>query len=769
MRKNSDRKTKLHIVAITVVFILSIFNFGVIKEVKKVKAAEQNQEKNLIILIDKSLSMKKTDPFGLSLVAGVMLMDTLSDKVNVNVLGFGETVTYDKKLSEKPSRESLKTFFQSIKFEDRGTDLKEGLKEAISQLDGVTGDKSIIILSDGKEDPVNGLNANHESELNSLVKKAYSLKIKINTIGLSKDVDQNRLNSIAFNTDGDFLYCENSAELFNAFSKMLGDMEGFYTIANNNTQSQKSQEIKLSSMIDEVIIKTASCENKSPLVSVTSNGEEVPADKTGDTYKIYRLKNNSDKTLKIDSKDNSKNSVIVQIKSKASININAAQSTLNIPRGIPLKFDITVDSDKKLDGVYLQKKEQDKIENLNNKVGDVFKFEFNKDKPGQYPITLIAQDGNGGIIGVKEVVIHVNDYPPFYYESGLPKNVKLGDKLKLKLVPKDGTKVVSLGGTVVIDDGKEKKEYPLKLENGALLSEIELDKKGIVKISTSINGVVNNESFSYYLPYESINVIDKPAIDIEGLNSSKKNYKFGEIVNLNIKLANIILYDKQKVEILDEDKNKVGEFEVDPKGPKEISVSIKPIKNSRNLKLSFKTADDVKVTESISTKIVILSGALYYLNLFKIPLIIIVALALIALFLYLLGKSSFKKNIESYSVAKELDCTVGSRTSSINLSMNLLQNTMYLNFNNRLKTIAIDDIDDNAIGYFTLTVEDNLQFLLGLLYLIKKDNIFKFTYCGTEPQEILFNDEEVGSEVAYTPGVEVSLTIKKEKIRVIFM
>jgi hypothetical protein len=120
-------------------------------------------------------------------------------------------------------------------------------------------------------------------------------------------------------------------------------------------------------------------------------------------------------------------------------------------------------------------------------------------------------------------------------------------------------------------------------------------------------------------------------------------------------------------------------------------------------------------------------------------------------------------------LAKELDCTVGSRNSSINLSMNLQQNTMYLNFNNRLKALGIDDIDDNAIGYFTLTIEDKPQFLLGLIYLIKKENMFKFNYCSTEPQEILFNDEEVGSEVAYTPGVEVSLTIKKEKIRVIFM
>lgn len=769
MGKNLNRKTKLHIVAIIIAFILSVFNFGSVSEVKKVKAAEQNKEKNLIILIDKSLSMKKTDPFGVSLVAGVMLMDTLNEKVNINVLGFGETVTYDKKLSEKPSRESLKTFFQSIRFEDRGTDLKEGLKEAISQLDGLTGDKSIIVLSDGKEDPVNGITASHESELNSLVKKAYSSKIKINTIGLSKDVDQNRLNSIAFNTDGDFLYCENSAELFNAFSKMLGDMEGFYTIANYNTESQKSQEIKLSSMIDEVIIKAASCENKSPLVSVTSNGEEIPADKTGDTYKIYRLKNDSDKTLKIDSKDSSKNSIIVQIKSKASININATQTTLNIPKGIPLKFDITVDSDKKLDGVYLQKKEQDKIENLNNKVGEVFKYEFNKDKPEQYPITLIAQDGNGGIIGVKEVVIHVSDYPPFYYESELPENIKLGDKMKLKLVPKDGTKVTSLGGTVVVDDGTGKKEYPLKVENGALLSEIEFDKKGIMKISTSINGVVNNESFSYYLPYEGLNVIDKPIIDIEGVTSSKKNCKLGENVNLNIKLGNVILYDKEKVEILDENKNKVGEFEVDPKGSKQISVSIKPIKNSRNLKLSFKTANDVRITESIGTKIVILSGALYYLNLFKIPLIIVVTLSLIVLLLYLLGKSSFNKNIESYSVAKELEYRIGSRTSSINLSMNLLQNTMYLNFNNRLKTLDIDNIDENSIGYFSLTIEDKPQFLLGLIYLIKKENIFKFNYCGTESQEIILNDEEVGSEIAYTPGVEVSLTIKKEKIRVSFM
>jgi hypothetical protein len=764
-----SKRRKLHIIALLVAFALAICNAGIVNKIKIAKAAEQVQEKNLIILIDKSASMQQTDPFRLSLVAGSMLMDTLNEKVNVNVIGFGENLAYAKKLSEKPTRESLKGFLQSIKFQDRGTDLKEGLKEAIAQLDGVSGDKSIVVLSDGKEDPVAGLTAEHISELNDLVKKAYSSKIKINTIGLSKDVDQNRLNSIAFNTNGDFLYCENPAELFNAFSKMLGDMDGFYTIANYNTENKKSQEIKLSSMIDEVVIKVASCENKSPLVSVTSNGEEIPSDKSDETYKIYKIKNDSDKTLKIDSKDTSKNSVIVQIKSKAAININATQTTLNIPKGIPLNFDITVDSDKKLDGIYLQKKEQDSIENINNKVGEVFKYQFNKDKPGQYPITLIAQDGNGGIVGVKELVIYVNDYPPFYYEPALAKDIKLGDKLKIQLKPKDNTKVATLGGTVVIDDGTEKKEYPLKLENGILSNEIKLNKKGTVKLTTCINGVVNNESFSYYLPYENENVIDKPLIEISKVTAAKRNYKLGQPISLDIKLNKVILYDKEKVEVLDEDKHKIGDFEVTPNGSKEISVSITPLKNTRNMKLYFKTDKEVGVTDNFNTGLIVLSGALYYLNLFKLPLIIIITLVLICLALYIIGRNSYNKNIQEYSVAKEIDCSVGAKSTSINLSINLQQNTMYLNYNNRLRSFSLDDVDEGSIGYFILELEDKPEFLLGLEYLVKKEAIFKFNYCGTEPQEILYNEEEIGSEIAYTSGVEISLSIKKEKLRVTFM
>jgi hypothetical protein len=751
------------------VFIFSSFNVGVINGAKMVKAEEQNQEQNIIILIDKSESMKKTDPFGLSLTAGVMLMDTLNENVNVNVVGFGETVSYEKKLNEKPARESLKSFFQAIKFEDRGTDLKEGLKEAIAQLEGVSGDKSIIVLSDGKEEPINGLSESHESEFNALIKKAYSSKIKINTIGLSKNVDQNRLNSVAFNTNGEFLYCENSAELFNAFSKMLGDMDSFYTIANYNTESKKSQEIKLSSMVDEVIIKIASCENKLPLLSVTSSDDEIAADKSGDRYKIYKFKNDRDKTLKIDSKDNSKNSVIVQIKSKATININAAQTTLNIPKGIPLKFDITVDCNEKLNGVYLQKKEQDKIENINNKIGNVFKYEFNKDKPGQYPISLIAQDGNGGIIGVKEIIIQVNSYPPFYYETELPKDIKLGDKIKIRIVPKDASKVTTLGGNVIIDDGTEKKEYPLNIENGFLLSEIELNKKGTMKVSACINGVVNNESFSYYLPYENINIIDKPVVNIEDVTYSKKNYKLGQTINLNLKLKNIILYHKEKIEILDEEKNKIGEFEVSPNSAKEISVSITPIKKAKDMKLQFKGDGEIKVTDAMGTKLLVLAGIQYYLNMFKLPIIIIIVLALTSVFIYLLGISSYRKNVQSYSIAKELDYSIGSRMNSLNLSINLQQSNMYLNYNYKLRTLSCDEVEDNSIGHFTLTIDDKPNVLLGLIYLIKKDNIFKFNYCGIEPQEILFNEEEAGSEVSYKPGIELLLTIKKEKIRVNFM
>ena len=210
--------------------------------VNNIKALELN--KNVILLIDNSGSMRNTDPNKLSVVAASMLIDTINENSSLNIIAFGDKAAAAHKLSDKPSKEVLKKELQGLKFDSGSTNLKEGIKEALSQLQGISGESTIIVLSDGKEDPAGGLTDSHMKELSSLSEQAGDMKIKINCIGLSKYADEAVLSDITSKTGGNYFPCDNPSELFNIFSKILGDLNDFYTIEQFATDTKKEKEIK---------------------------------------------------------------------------------------------------------------------------------------------------------------------------------------------------------------------------------------------------------------------------------------------------------------------------------------------------------------------------------------------------------------------------------------------------------------------------------------------------------------------------------------------
>lgn len=490
---------------VSLLFLLCFILQGFL--VKPVKAVEM--QNNIILLIDNSGSMKETDPKRLSIVAASMLIDSIDENTSLNIITFGDKPKALYSIENKPSKENLKAELLNIEFNNNYTDLKEGIKEALSQLSKVQGNKSIIVLSDGKEDPMGGLTKEHKDEFSLLIEKAHLSTVKVNCIALSQKADKDSLESLTFKTGGEFYYSDNPSQLFNVFSKILGNINDFYTVKEYEIEDEAVKEVKLSSFIEEVTIKIAALDNKTPFVDVALNGKELTSSKLGDGYKIYDFKNEKESTINISSRDKNKYSVIVQLKSKAKLSVDSVDKSFTVPKEVPLDISVSLDVNKDIMGLHMDKVEGDSREPI-NKNNNGFSFTFKKAKSGQYPMLLTAYDGEGRIIAVNNLNVNVTDYPPFYYKDQIPKEMIIGKIYKIELKQIGSEKVINPSGEIIVDYGDKYEEFPLKYVDNILTSEVTLHKLQGVKLTCSINGVYNNDNFSYYLPYSKVKVIKKP-------------------------------------------------------------------------------------------------------------------------------------------------------------------------------------------------------------------------------------------------------------------
>ncbi|MFL0248313.1 vWA domain-containing protein [Candidatus Clostridium stratigraminis] len=471
------------------------------------KAAEV--QNNIILLMDVSGSMKETDPKRLSIVAASMLIDSSADNTNLNIVTFGDKAKSKFTLESKPSKEKLKGELANIKFDNSYTDLKDGIKEALLQLSKMQGNKSIILLSDGKEDIRDGITKEHKDEFASLIDKAHSEEIKINCIALSNLADKAALQNIAFKTEGQFFYSNSPSQLINVYSKLIESINNFFTIKEYEISDEVPSEIKLSSYVQEITVKIASLENKTPLVDIMKGGAVLSASKLGDGYKIYNISNKEDCILNVSPRDNGKYLVIIQIKSKSVISIKPLEKDFSIPKEVPLKLNVTLTADKDIVGLHMDKVEGTFREPI-ERDSSGFNFTFNKAKSGEYEILVTAYDGQGRIIAVNNLRINVTDDPPFYYKAEIPKEIVIDKPYKIVLKQLSQDKVINPSGEIIVDYGDKYEKFPLKIVDNYLTTEVTLHKLQEVSLTVCVNGVFDNDSFSYFLPQSKVTAVKRP-------------------------------------------------------------------------------------------------------------------------------------------------------------------------------------------------------------------------------------------------------------------
>lgn len=750
---------KLFIVLLLLTFAVQFIN---------VKSAEAFEiDKNIVLLIDNSGSMQTSDPDKLSVVAASILIDSIEPNTNLNIISFGNKPVSSFRLSDRPSREALKQELSNMKFNDSNTDMKEGLREALNQLEKVQGEKTIIVLSDGEEDPIGGLTSTHMAELDSLVELAHKSQIKINCIGLTKEADSYALSKITFKTGGEYYYCENASELFKVFGSILGGMTDFFTIEEYIVESKDEKAVRLSSYIEEVIVKVASTKNKAPLISVMEDGKELPAERIGDSYKIYRFDNGENRTLNILPRDNEKNYVSIQIKSKEKINIDSMGHNFSIPCEVPLDIDLSLNN-MDIKGLHM-----DKIESQTRESIDIhensFRFTFEKKKSGQYPILITAYDGDSNIIAVKNFNITVTDYPPFNYVEEIPKEMIIGSRYKIKLKELSGKEVDKPSGEIIIDYGSDYERFPLVFENNMLQAEVRPRKSGDYKVTAYINGTYNNDEFSYYLPYKKMKIRETPLISLEAVET-KMTVKQNENIDLSLKINENRIYEDEEIRILNINNEEMARINLKADTAGVIMVPIALKEKGNNLIFKLKGRENLILTEKLNTNIRVISALEYYGKPFILPSIILFCLAILTVTALWILNRSYRQYSE-YSISKEITYRLKSNSisNSVNITLNVSRNEQWLDLKGNLITVEDDD-GPNSIGYFTLNTPKGGVLLKGLKYLLNKEKIFSIEYCAVKEQQIKRDEEEIYEvAVEYEENIQVEVKSNKEYIIINFL
>ncbi len=768
---NAKRIIQISSVILVVLLGNVIFSFS--NEVK----AESNKN-NIIILLDNSGSMQ-SGIGDLAKVACSMALDCLdSEKVNIGIITFGERVTVLNDISQPQDNSELKRIISEINFDEDYTNMKDGLKEAINQLSKVKGNKSILILSDGVETAEGGLAPDHREQMKALEEEAAGEEIKINSVALSDEVESEFLNSIAVKTGGAFRDGKTADKLFEAITSIIGLENDFITVGNFSTLEKKSEKIKISESIESGVISVAAADNIQPDIEVRINGKLLEPSIKGNLYEVYKFTNSSSSEVEITQKKDINTSVIIQLKSKAKLNVlgdyqNYISLPVNVPRNIHMNLDCG--GSPVPEGAFIQRNGSN-IQQGSEK--GAFLDVFEGAKPGKEVVRYTAKDGNGGIIAIAELVVSINDYPPYDYKDVPNKDRFIReDIISIEIEPKGKDQVSELGGTLIIKRGEKHEEIPLVEKDGVLTAEFPAEAAGKVEYYAYIRGIrgMDNSSFEYKLETKTIEVLEKPIIKLGLKNDSKQESVIDSSRELTFQIMpDSIIQEETEVFVLSDKLKELGSFKVNSE-TKEVKVKILLKDLTDNLVLRFKTSSGIDVTESLDTNIKVISKWMNFLDKYIKPILLVLIVLTIAVGLvagiYFISIHAYKVNIKDNSKRHiEISYNFKPRGRGDSVGGDLNENIKKLNLNvdTRRSILTLDEDEMNTtLGEFKLEnlYEGYPHWRQGLCCLLnRKKKPITISYIEYAVQDIYINENQVEDAKAIKEKDDVRIIYSINKI-----
>lgn len=196
-------------------------------------ARENDRPLSLVLVIDTSQSMDRTDPLFLREKGARLLIDALDYLDHLALIVFNDRPFLVRKLApagDAALRETIKEEL-TLHLAARGsTGLKEALEVALKELKQDGGGvrvPAVLLLTDGEPNPYPGSREDDDfmtaylAETDALLKDYYRLGFPIYAVGFSDEVDESTLAWLARSTRGDFFVLPEAAGVPGAFVSIM--------------------------------------------------------------------------------------------------------------------------------------------------------------------------------------------------------------------------------------------------------------------------------------------------------------------------------------------------------------------------------------------------------------------------------------------------------------------------------------------------------------------------------------------------------------------
>lgn len=193
---------------------------------------------SLVVLLDASGSMRKTDPSGLRVEAFELLLALSKDGDRMALCEFGEGV---RDLSGgfvdvgPATREKLASDAARCGNSDRSTDVLAALRHADDLVSKLTADERaayppvVLFLTDGRDD-LPGSDPARNDEIDNAARAIAQAGARIYGLGLSRDADRTLFRRLELATGGETFYAASSTDLLEGFFSVSRALAGRWLV-----------------------------------------------------------------------------------------------------------------------------------------------------------------------------------------------------------------------------------------------------------------------------------------------------------------------------------------------------------------------------------------------------------------------------------------------------------------------------------------------------------------------------------------------------------
>lgn len=222
--------------AVLALLVLSLINCRADEKNGSVSSVSELQ-----VLIDVSGSMKQNDPQNLRADATQLLINLLPEASKATLWLFAEDTKLLTEIDNVDGdwRQKALKATKSIHSHGVYTDIEKAIKTSLEQGFESSGSNNLIILTDGMVDISKDIMVSADSReriLSEWIPKLQERKIKVQTIGLSDQVDKELLEKLAFETGGWFESAESAEQLERLFIKSVQKAAPRDTLPLNGNQ-----------------------------------------------------------------------------------------------------------------------------------------------------------------------------------------------------------------------------------------------------------------------------------------------------------------------------------------------------------------------------------------------------------------------------------------------------------------------------------------------------------------------------------------------------